>query len=159
MKAFNVRVAMIEPGVIATPIFSEAKPLPKDSPYPHLRRLRAMFAASLTNPTSAYVVGEQIRQIVDSDSWQLRYPVGPDAVPFMKWRAGKTDEEWSISQGPSMRNTKQGSSGNLVWTSISDGVIRRKDRSQRRLPGHYRGHHMPVSAKLAEKVGIAISMS
>jgi NAD(P)-dependent dehydrogenase (short-subunit alcohol dehydrogenase family) len=55
MKAFNVRVAMIEPGVIATPIFSKAKPLPKDSPYPHLRRLRAMFAASLTNPTSAYV--------------------------------------------------------------------------------------------------------
>ena len=56
-----------------------------------------------------------------------------------------------------MRNTKQGSSGNLVWTSISDGVIRRKDRSQRGLPGHYRGRHMPVSAKLAEKVGIAIS--
>ena len=35
-----------------------------------------MFAASLANPTSAYVVGEQIRQIVDGDSWQLRYPVG-----------------------------------------------------------------------------------
>src|SRR5580704_9121481 len=93
MKAFNVRVAMIEPGVLATPKFSNAKPLPKDSPYPHLRRLRAMFAASLTNPTSAYVVGEQIRQIVDGDSWQLRYPVGPDAVPFLKWRASKTDEE------------------------------------------------------------------
>jgi hypothetical protein len=29
-----------------------------------------------------------------------------------------------------MRNTKQGSSGNLVWTSISDGVIRRLDRFQ-----------------------------
>jgi type I restriction enzyme, R subunit len=25
-------------------------------------------------------------------------------------------------------NTKQGSNGNLVWTSISDGVIRRTDR-------------------------------
>jgi NAD(P)-dependent dehydrogenase (short-subunit alcohol dehydrogenase family) len=93
IKAFNVRVAMIEPGVIATPIFSKANPLPEDSPYPHRRRLRAMFAASLANPTSAYVVGEQIRQIVDGDSWQLRYPVGPDAVPFMKWRANKTDEE------------------------------------------------------------------
>jgi hypothetical protein len=29
-----------------------------------------------------------------------------------------------------MRNTKQGSSGNLVWTSISDGVIRRLERFQ-----------------------------
>jgi NAD(P)-dependent dehydrogenase (short-subunit alcohol dehydrogenase family) len=82
MKAFNVRVSMIEPGVIPTPIFSKAKPLPKDSPYPHLRRLRAMFAASLANPTSAYVIGEQIRQIVDGDIWQLRYPVGPDAAPL-----------------------------------------------------------------------------
>ena len=108
MKAFNVRVAMIEPGVIATPIFGKAKPLPMDSPYPHLRRLRAMFAASLTNPTSAYVVGEQIRQIVDGDSWQLRYPVGPDAVPFLKWRAGKTDEEMVITAGSSDEEYKAG---------------------------------------------------
>jgi NAD(P)-dependent dehydrogenase (short-subunit alcohol dehydrogenase family) len=108
MRAFNVRVAMIEPGVIATPIFSKANPLPKDSPYPHRRRLRAMFAASLTNPTSAYVVGEQIRQIVDGDSWQLRYPVGPDAVPLMKWRAGKTDEEMVNIAGSSDEEYKAG---------------------------------------------------
>ncbi len=93
MKAFNVRVAIIEPGVIATPIFSKARPVPKDSPYPHARRLMATYAASLTKPTSPYVVGEQIRQIVEGDSSQLRYPVGPDAAPFLKWRAGKTDEE------------------------------------------------------------------
>ena len=93
MKAFNVRVAIIEPGVIATPIFSKAKPIPDNTPYPHARRQRALFAQSLTNPTSPYVVGEKIREIVDGDSWQLRYPVGPDAVPFLKWRASKTDEE------------------------------------------------------------------
>jgi NAD(P)-dependent dehydrogenase (short-subunit alcohol dehydrogenase family) len=108
MKAFNVRVAIIEPGVIATPIFSKAKPLPEHSPYPQLRRLRAMFAASLANPTSAYVVGEQIRQIVDGDSWQLRYPVGPDAGPFMKWRAGKTDEEMVNIAGSSDEEYKAG---------------------------------------------------
>jgi len=93
MKAFNVRVAIIEPGVIATPIFGKARASPKDSPYPHARRQTALFTASLATPTSPYVVGEQIRQIVDGDSWQLRYPVGPDAVPFLKWRASKTDEE------------------------------------------------------------------
>ena len=43
--------------------------------------------AKLAKPTSPYVVGEQIRQIVEGDSWQLRYPIGPDAVPFLKWRA------------------------------------------------------------------------
>jgi NAD(P)-dependent dehydrogenase (short-subunit alcohol dehydrogenase family) len=93
MKAFNVRVAVVEPGVIATPIFSKAAPVPDDSPYPHRRRQRALFAQSLTKPTSPYVVGDKIREIVDSDSWQLRYPVGPDAAPFLQWRASKTDEE------------------------------------------------------------------
>jgi NAD(P)-dependent dehydrogenase (short-subunit alcohol dehydrogenase family) len=93
MKAFNVRVAIIEPGVIATPIFGKVRPVPKDSPYPHARRQTALYTASLTKPTSPYVVGEQIRQIVEGDSWQLRYPVGPSAVPFLKWRASKTDEE------------------------------------------------------------------
>ena len=101
MKAFNVRVAIVEPGVIATPIFSKAKPAPADSPYPHARRQRALFAASLTKPTSPYVVGEQIRQIVDGGSWQLRYPVGPDAVPFLNWRASKKDEEMVALGGAS----------------------------------------------------------
>jgi NAD(P)-dependent dehydrogenase (short-subunit alcohol dehydrogenase family) len=93
MKAFNVRVAIIEPGVIDTPIFNKPRPSPKDSPYPHARRLAAVFTASLAKPTSPFVVGEQIRQVVDGDSWQLRYPVGPDAVTVLKWRTNKTDEE------------------------------------------------------------------
>jgi NAD(P)-dependent dehydrogenase (short-subunit alcohol dehydrogenase family) len=93
MKAFNVRVAIVEPGVIATPIFSKARPIPQDSPYPHARRQRALFAASLSQPTSPYVVGEKICDIAEGTSWQLRYLVGPDAEPFLKWRASKTDEE------------------------------------------------------------------
>jgi NAD(P)-dependent dehydrogenase (short-subunit alcohol dehydrogenase family) len=93
MKAFNVRVAIVEPGVIATPIFGKSKPISKDSPYPQARRLRALFAAALSKPVSPYVVGEQIRQIVEGDSWRLRYPVGPDALPVLQWRASKTDEE------------------------------------------------------------------
>ena len=93
MKAFNVRVAIIEPGVVATSIFGKARPTPKDSPYPHSRRLGARFAALLAKPTSPYVVAEQIRQIVDGDSWQLRYPVGSDAIRLIEWRASKTDEE------------------------------------------------------------------
>jgi NAD(P)-dependent dehydrogenase (short-subunit alcohol dehydrogenase family) len=93
MKAFNVRVAIVEPGVIATPIFNKARPVPQNSPYPQARRQRALFAASLSQPTSPYVVGEKICDIVEGTSWQLRYPVGPDAEPFLKWRASKTDEE------------------------------------------------------------------
>ena len=93
MRAFNVRVAIVEPGVIATPIFTKARPLPKNSPYPHARRLRAIFAAVLANPTPPSVVGDLIRDIVDGDSWQLRYPAGPDALPVLKRRASRTDEQ------------------------------------------------------------------
>jgi len=101
MKAFNVRVAIIEPGVIATPIFTKTRPAPKDSPYPHLRRLNALLNASIARRTSPYDVGEQIRRIVEGDSWQLRYPVGADALPFLAWRASKTDEDMVSTAGAS----------------------------------------------------------
>jgi NAD(P)-dependent dehydrogenase (short-subunit alcohol dehydrogenase family) len=100
VKAFGVRVAIVEPGVIATPIFGKngaAAP----SLYPHRRRLDAFFHAALQNPVSPYVVGEVIRGIVESDSPKLRYPAGPDATPLLASRAGTSDEDWIASQAVS----------------------------------------------------------
>ena len=96
MRAFNVRVAIVEPGVIATPIFGKGRPPTENSPYPHSRRLRALFAAALANPTPPTVVGDLIRDIAVGDSWQLRYPAGPDAAPMLKHRASLTDEEVTL---------------------------------------------------------------
>ena len=53
-----------------------------------------MFAASLQNPTSPTLVADTILNIAQSDTWQLRHPVGPDAIPFLEWRASMTDEQW-----------------------------------------------------------------
>jgi NAD(P)-dependent dehydrogenase (short-subunit alcohol dehydrogenase family) len=94
VKAFNIRVAIVEPGIIQTPIFDKKRAIPPNTRYPQERRIHALFAASLAHPVAPAVVGEQIRQIVEGGSWQLRYPVGPDAVPFLRWRAGISDEEW-----------------------------------------------------------------
>jgi NAD(P)-dependent dehydrogenase (short-subunit alcohol dehydrogenase family) len=94
LKPFGVRVVIVEPGVIATPILGKIKPNPPNSHYPYARRLEALFAASLKNPVSPYIVGEAIRRIAESDGWQLRYPVGPDAGPFLAWRASMSDEAW-----------------------------------------------------------------
>ena len=91
LKAFNVRVAIVEPGVIATPIFGKVAPLIEDSPYPHARRIGALFAASLANPTPPEVVARCILDIVDGDSWQLRHLIAAQAI--IERRQRKTDEE------------------------------------------------------------------
>jgi NAD(P)-dependent dehydrogenase (short-subunit alcohol dehydrogenase family) len=94
LKAFGVRVAIIEPGVIATAIFGKIQPPSADSNYPHSRRIYELFKTSLENPVSPYVVGEKIREIVDSGTGKLRHPVGPDAEGFFAWRASMSDEQW-----------------------------------------------------------------
>lgn len=94
VKPYNIRVAIVEPEIIKTPIFKKMKEVPSDTNYPHQRRLEALLEAALQNPVLPEVVGEQILQIVESDSWQLRYPTGPGAEPFLKWRAQIPDEEW-----------------------------------------------------------------
>jgi len=94
VKPCNIRVVIVEPGIMQTALFDKLSEDPPASHYPHEGRLRALCAASLRSPVSPFVVGEAIRQIIESGSWQLRYPVGPDAVPFLQWRAAMTDEEW-----------------------------------------------------------------
>jgi hypothetical protein len=67
-------------------------------------RLAALFAAFLKHPTSPYVIGDQIRQVVESNSWQLRYAAGPHSPRIFKWRAQTTDEEWVSLFGGSDEN-------------------------------------------------------
>ncbi len=94
VKAFGVRVAIVEPGVIATAIFGKVPPLPADLKYPHSRRIYELFRAAVQSAVSPYVVGEEIREIVESDTWKLRHPAGPDAEGFFAWRASMSDEQW-----------------------------------------------------------------
>jgi NAD(P)-dependent dehydrogenase (short-subunit alcohol dehydrogenase family) len=94
MKTFRVHVAIVEPGIIATPIFAKMKSQLVDTKYPHSRRIAELFRASLENPVSPYVVGDKIREIVESGTWQLRHLVGPDAAGLLDWRASMTDEQW-----------------------------------------------------------------
>jgi NAD(P)-dependent dehydrogenase (short-subunit alcohol dehydrogenase family) len=94
VKPFNIRVAVVEPGVIATPIFNKGHEL-IDTVYPAQRRAAAMFAASLTAvQISPDVVAERIVEIVEAESAPFRNPVGPDAEPFLSWRASISDEEF-----------------------------------------------------------------
>ena len=94
VKMWNIRVAIVEPGIIDTPMARGATNEPSPSLYPHGRRMASMFAAALQQPTPPEVVGQKIREIIESGTWQLRHPVGPDAQGYLQWRASMTDEEW-----------------------------------------------------------------
>jgi NAD(P)-dependent dehydrogenase (short-subunit alcohol dehydrogenase family) len=93
-KMFNIRVAIVQPGIIDTAMARRLGEQPRTSPYPHTRRIAGLFSASLQNPTTPLLVGQKIRDIIESGTWQLRHPIGPDAEPFLQWRASMTDEQW-----------------------------------------------------------------
>jgi hypothetical protein len=56
--------------------------------------MAAMFAASLQQDRPPALVAEKIREIIESNSWKFRHPVGPDAEQFMQQRAAMPDEDW-----------------------------------------------------------------
>jgi NAD(P)-dependent dehydrogenase (short-subunit alcohol dehydrogenase family) len=94
VKRFGIRVALIEPGIIATPIFGKAEPRQWSSYYPQSRRLAARFRTALQNPTPPSLVADRIVEIVSTADATLRHPVGPDAKGFLEWRSSMTDEQW-----------------------------------------------------------------
>lgn len=93
VKPFNIRVAIVEPGIIDTQMARNIS-LGGDSIYSQSNRFGGLFEASLKTPTHASMVADKILDIAKSETWQLRHPVGPDAKPFLEWRASMTDEEW-----------------------------------------------------------------
>jgi hypothetical protein len=57
-------------------------------------RFSGLFRAALANQVPPEVTAGVIRNIIESGTWQLRHPSGPDAAPFVAWRASMTDEQW-----------------------------------------------------------------
>ena len=94
LKPFGVRVAVVEPGIIDTDM---ARGLNFEAPkslYRQPNRFPHYFAASLRTPRPASLVGDKVLEIIESGTWKLRHPVGPDAEGTLAWRNGMTDEEY-----------------------------------------------------------------
>ena len=94
VKPFNIRVALVQPGIIDTSMAREIADGQSQSPYPQSHRISALFTAALQTPRPPSLVGDKVLEIVESGTWQLRHPVGPDAAPFLGWRQSMNDEEW-----------------------------------------------------------------
>ena len=95
VKPFNIRVAIVEPGIINTQMAQNIKKASDvHSIYPQVNRFGGLFAASLKTPTPPTLVAEKILEISESNTWKLRHPVGPDSEPFIQWRGSMSDEQW-----------------------------------------------------------------
>src|SRR5215469_1030246 len=94
VKAFGIRIAIIEPGVTETPIFGKRRNISSNSLYPQERRMNAIFDAGRKLQVPPSIVADKIVEIVQSKTWKLRHPTGPDAEPFLQYRASISDEEW-----------------------------------------------------------------
>lgn len=93
VKPFNIRVAIVEPGIQDTKM-AHAIEDPPQSAYPQAFRFAGLFRAALATPIPPETTAAVIRHIVESGTWQLRHPSGPDAAAFVGWRAAMTDEQW-----------------------------------------------------------------
>lgn len=94
VKCFGIKVSIVEPGMIVTPIWDKRREVPADTRYRQERRIHALTNASLKQPVSPLVVADKIVEIVQSKTWKLRHTVGPDAEPLLQYRASMTDEQW-----------------------------------------------------------------
>jgi NAD(P)-dependent dehydrogenase (short-subunit alcohol dehydrogenase family) len=101
MISFNVRVAIVEPGIIDTAMARRIGKPSGPEVYPQERRFADLFTASLRNPGQPSMVAEKVLEIINSGTLQLRHPVGPDAEPLLAWRRSMTDEEWVALFGAS----------------------------------------------------------
>lgn len=97
---YGIRVAIVEPGVILTPIFAKMPSSPEPPPAYEAtqRRLSQFFTKRLEAPGSAEMVAGIIEHVVNTEDPKLRYFAGADAETLFAGRVQCTDEEW-ISLG------------------------------------------------------------
>ncbi len=95
LRAFGVRVAIVEPGIIDTRMARNIEGMGSSKVYPQGRRWSALFEGTFAaGAGQPQVVGQKVREIVESGTWRLRHPVGTNAEALLAWRASMSDENW-----------------------------------------------------------------
>lgn len=96
VRPLGIRVVIVEPGCVLTPIWQKAEGVfPADGPYGlAVRRLFRIFEAQLADPTLPAEVAEVIVKAVETSQPRLRHVAGKDAEIMLPARSRISDEEW-----------------------------------------------------------------
>ena len=91
---YNIKVALVQPAFIETPIFGKVNEIPFNTRYPNIKRYFSLFAAALENHESADKVATIVSDIIAGKRNEFRVPVGLYAEGFLNFRASLRDEDW-----------------------------------------------------------------
>ena len=102
-RRLGIRVIVIEPGFISTPILDKGVAVEVgEGPYaPHLRRMQSLYGNARRGADPPSAVAEVIADALDDPTPRFRYLAGKDALAVLNGRARMTDEEW-IDMGREM---------------------------------------------------------
>lgn len=93
---FGIRVAIIEPGVTQSSIFSKNVDLPNHTGAydTHYRRMFQFYAAGMAGATPALEVGKIIEHAITTDTPKLRYPVSWAGPEMAAMHDRISDDDW-----------------------------------------------------------------
>lgn len=95
----GIKVAVVEPGVIDTPIITKQNDRKIQPLYPGHARLEANLKASASHHAMPSEVAETVLAIANGEKTTFRNTVGADAEPLLGYRASLSDEDWIASGG------------------------------------------------------------
>jgi NAD(P)-dependent dehydrogenase (short-subunit alcohol dehydrogenase family) len=94
--AFGIRVALVEPGVVVTPIFQKARRFadPASPYFPHVKRLLLVYGKQMPHAAEPADAARVIWEAATTGEPKLRWLVGDDARKMDEGRRRMTDEEY-----------------------------------------------------------------
>jgi NAD(P)-dependent dehydrogenase (short-subunit alcohol dehydrogenase family) len=96
VQRFGIRVAIVEPGVVVTPIFSKARRFadPASPYFDHVRRLLLLYQKQMPHAAQPADAARVIYEAATTREPRLRWLVGEDARLLVAGRQRMSDEEY-----------------------------------------------------------------
>lgn len=95
MAEFDVSVSVVEPGCVATPMWTKVSPSEAPPLYPiNVQRLTRFFEFGLGRPAMPSDVAQAIEGAINADQPPFRIPVGKDANEVTAGRSSVSENEW-----------------------------------------------------------------